>query len=164
MRPHPLLHAILLAVGGCIGAERSTGEVCMVAASDTCPRPKDVEPGALNDPWDCDNEVVEALDGDAPEPEVAFRDGSNGCCYEVERVDRSPGSECIVGRPYRHGDRALTAPRSTSSLWEEVALAEVAADAVRDIADDEDARTVAEVAADGVRDVVAPAATALLAA
>ena len=98
---HPLLSLILLALPAC--ATREEGEACMPVedGQDTCPEPADVDLDQLSSPVDCDDDVMRMLSDEAPEIENGvFQDGSPGCCYEVILADRTPDSECVVGRPY----------------------------------------------------------------
>lgn len=131
---HPLLRLILLGLTvACVTDTETeeTGEACLPvdASATSCPHPDDVDLLELQHPSDCDNEMVEMLATDLPEvrPSV-FQTGGAGCCYEVLMVDRSPDSECIVGRPYRHRGRVLSA--STASVagaagcWAALARAE----------------------------------------
>lgn len=126
---HPLLALILSSLAAC-AAEREEGEACMlVELGDTCPAPEDVALDEIANPWDCDNEVVEMLSDETPEPrDQVFQTGDAGCCYDVVMVDRTPRSECIVGRPFLHDGAPVRAdadaPAGPAAGWAEVARAE----------------------------------------
>ena len=93
----PLLVAILTAIG-C--AERSEGTACMPVETAECPAPEDVDLADLSDTSYCDHEVIEMVSTETPEATPSLDTGTVECCYEVVEIDRSPNSECMVGRPY----------------------------------------------------------------
>ncbi len=131
---HPLLSLILLSLPSCVSREE--GEACMPVedGQDTCPDPSEVDLDQIHEPFDCDDEVVRMLSEEAPEIESSvFQDGSSGCCYEVILADRTPNSECIVGRPFMpDGARlgaALEGPAeaelpAAARAWAEIGRAE----------------------------------------
>lgn len=100
MRPHPLLLGVL-AVLGC---SKEQGLACMAVDSGqkSCPSAEEVDVADLADPFDCDNVVTRVLDQETPVPETGVFQVAEvpGCCYEAIVVDRSPNSECMVGRPF----------------------------------------------------------------
>ena len=128
MRPHPLLLSVL-AVLGC---SKEQGLACMAVDSgqETCPSAEDVDVDALYDPFDCDNVVTRVLDQETPVPETGMIQRSDvpGCCYEAIVVDRSPISECIVGRPFLKNTLpgALGILDPVASAWYDLARSELA--------------------------------------
>lgn len=129
---HPLLSLILLSLPAC--ATREEGEACMPVAEgqESCPDPAEVDLDELSSPSDCDDDVVRMLSEEAPEiDDAVFQDGSPGCCYEVILADRTPNSECVVGRPFVQDGvvvgASLPALSGAARAWAEVGRAEHAA-------------------------------------
>ncbi len=119
MRTPPLLISILAAISAC--GEPATGCFEVEATLATCPAGGSVDPDDLWIPGDCDRHVV-SVTGEGEREKLGLDAGEvEACCYPVRAVDPTPLSDCIVGRPYREGDRVLLA--SCEGATSEVAAA-----------------------------------------
>lgn len=111
-RRSPMRHPFLLTLLASIGCGvREEGDACMAVedTATTCPAPEDVDPDEVSSPFDCDNIVLEITSTETPEPSTGVFQvaEAKGCCYDAILVDRSPGSECMVGRPMQQNGQAL---------------------------------------------------------
>ncbi len=101
----------LLTLLAAIGCDREEAVACMSVedTAATCPSAEEVDPEALSAPWDCDNTVVSVLEQETPSPETGVFQVADaaGCCYDTIQVDRTPNSECMVGRPLTAAGRTL---------------------------------------------------------
>lgn len=113
MRQSPLLLAILAAITAC-GDDTFETRGCLQLSEEqnTCPSQTEVDRGQLFLPdVGCgEHEVLEVLGPPTIETLNTFGQPQGpACCYPVKAVDHNPDSECVVGRPYYEGDRALRA-------------------------------------------------------
>lgn len=108
MRKSPLLIAILSSIASCKNIE--DGQACIEVPADqtTCPARADVDRSKFFIPDRCGWEVNE-LKGDGKRETVSTQAGPvSACCYLAELVEEN--SNCVIGRPYFHGNRELRAP------------------------------------------------------
>jgi hypothetical protein len=121
MRPYasPLLSMILAAMG-C--GELSDGTACVDVEDDVteCPAAEDVDVADAFSPDRC-GVTVESVSGDG---ELGGPPGGYGgeetdlyCCYDAKILDTDPATECVPGRPYLEGGRALLAPAVARGDW-----------------------------------------------
>ena len=112
MLPRPLLTLILAAIAapGCKKTETYAGTACVSVAADVtaCADAADVSATDLFVPWTCDDEVVDSISGAGTITDVGYDTGADtdaamtdpACCYTAVLHDSSPGSDCVIGRPF----------------------------------------------------------------
>lgn len=108
MRRSPLLVAILGALGGC--GDTFEGEACFVVPEEqtSCPSVSEVDRSQLFVKGRCGDFDIDEVRGPGTLDRMATQNGSPACCYPATITDNTEG-ECVIGRPYYEGDKAVLA-------------------------------------------------------
>jgi hypothetical protein len=124
MTRHPLL---LLLLSACY--ETAEGEGCIDVAEDatSCPDAADVDVADAFVPMDCDNREVVSVSGEGDLgdlPRQVEGELDLVCCYAAEVLDRTPNSDCMVGRPFGTIATAPLPPDPRAAAWAQAGLHE----------------------------------------
>jgi hypothetical protein len=128
MRP-ALLASILtaLALEGCGQKAETTACLQVDPGTATCPAAADVSLDEVFDVNACGTEIV-AIDPDQATPapsDGGFDTATFQCCYQATSIDRTPMSDCVIGRPLLVNGEVVVAPcGGDATAWTRMAQME----------------------------------------